>query len=172
MSSRRGFTLIELLVVMAIIGLLSSIALASLNTARAKARDARRAADLAEVRKALELYYHDHEEYPAAPCGYDCSGYSLSYAGTWDTLATELSPYLSEMPKDPLNSGNCPPWGARCYTYAYGNVGKSTFPAQYDLVAQFETPHPQRCALRQYRYLFNTGMWCGPYTGQLYDASL
>ncbi|OGI76528.1 hypothetical protein A3C67_01790 [Candidatus Nomurabacteria bacterium RIFCSPHIGHO2_02_FULL_42_19] len=40
MKNSRGFTLIELLVVVAIIGLLSSIVMSSLNSARTKAKDA------------------------------------------------------------------------------------------------------------------------------------
>ena len=47
--SSRGFTLIELLVVIAIIGMLSSVILASLNTARSKSRDARRLEDLKQI---------------------------------------------------------------------------------------------------------------------------
>jgi prepilin-type N-terminal cleavage/methylation domain-containing protein len=54
-SAKRGFTLIELLVVIAIIGILSSVVIASMNSARAKSRDARRVSDMLEVQKAVAL---------------------------------------------------------------------------------------------------------------------
>lgn len=63
-----AFTLIELLVVISIIGLLSSVVFASIGSARAKARDARRMSDMNEIAKALELYYADHGAYPITNC--------------------------------------------------------------------------------------------------------
>lgn len=62
----RGFTLIELLVVIAIIGILSSIVLASLNSARLKSRDARRIADIKQLQLALQLYYDANTDYPTS----------------------------------------------------------------------------------------------------------
>ncbi|PIQ91402.1 MAG: type II secretion system protein GspG [Parcubacteria group bacterium CG11_big_fil_rev_8_21_14_0_20_39_22] len=65
LKTKRGFTLIELLVVIAIIGILSSVVLASLNTARQKARDARRIADIKQIQTALELYFDSEGNYPS-----------------------------------------------------------------------------------------------------------
>lgn len=66
MKPHRGFTLIELLVVIAIIGLLASVVMASLNSARAKARDTRRISDFKQVQNALILYYDKYGAYPNA----------------------------------------------------------------------------------------------------------
>ncbi len=64
MNKSKGFTLIELLVVIAIIGLLASVVLLALNSARAKSRDAKRLADMKQVATAMELYFNDNYTYP------------------------------------------------------------------------------------------------------------
>lgn len=90
-GTRTGFTLIELLVVIAIIGILSSVVLASLNSARKKGRDARRVADLKQLQLALELNYDASGSYPATG------------TGVASTSLTDLvtNGYIATMPSDP-----------------------------------------------------------------------
>ena len=64
MNQNKGFTLIEMLVVVAIIGLLSSVVLTGLGSARVKARDARRLSDIRHIQNALEIFYSDADRYP------------------------------------------------------------------------------------------------------------
>ena len=61
---KKGFTLVELMVVIAVIGILAGVALVSLNTSRAKARDVQRKTNIASVQRALEMAYADCGFYP------------------------------------------------------------------------------------------------------------
>lgn len=97
-KSFRGFTLIELLVVIAIIGILSSIVLASLNTARQKSRDARRVADIKQIQLAMQLYYDASSTYPSA-------------------LSELATTYIATVPSDPV--------GQVAYPYERLNSGAS-----------------------------------------------
>ena len=83
----RAFTLIELLVVIGIIGLLSSIVLASLGTAKQRGRDSRRISDIKQLQLALELYYDANSAYPLA----------------LDTSLTGPG-YIPTIPKDPKSN--------------------------------------------------------------------
>ena len=99
-KNKRGFTLIELLVVIAIIGLLSTLSILALNQARARARDARRVADVAQIRTALEMYYNDMNNYPATATG----GTAITTSGSATTT------YLTKIPvpPTPVDGASCP----------------------------------------------------------------
>ncbi len=78
----KGFTLIELLVVISIIGVLSSVVLASLNTARAKGRDATRKQQMIQLRNSLEIYFAANGSYPSTGGAYFTSHVSGQPFGT------------------------------------------------------------------------------------------
>ncbi|MBL1434018.1 type II secretion system protein [Candidatus Wolfebacteria bacterium] len=112
---KRGFTLIELLVVIAIIGMLSSVVLASLNTARESARDAKRKQDLKQIQVAMELYYNDNNVFPGetwcdsskGSAGTSCSSVNGTDWTASSAIYSALVPnYISKLPVDPTNLGN------------------------------------------------------------------
>jgi len=130
----KGFTLIELLVVIAIIGILSSVVLASLNTVRAKARDAKRAEEMHSIYLAINLYYDQYGCLPGTT-GSSCAGagsYSEGNAGGWDYSSQggfmtflKTAGFISNVPVDPINNmtGDGNPAGTysfRYYCYSYG----------------------------------------------------
>ena len=72
---KTGFTLIELMVVVLIIMLLAGVIVVNVDTARQKARDQKRIADMETVALALQAFYADNHYYPT-PGGYasQCGG--------------------------------------------------------------------------------------------------
>jgi len=103
--NKKGFTLIELLIVVAIIGLLSTLAVVSLGSARVKARDSKRLADLKQLQTALELYYTDQNSYPTgSSVSLGDTTHACLNASGWTTVGCS-SPYMGAVPTDP-KSGN------------------------------------------------------------------
>lgn len=82
---KEGFTLIELLVVISIIGLLSSVVLASLQEARVRAQYKAFDQELLQLTNALELYRTDNGEYPP----------SSTFINTSVLVSTYLTDYIS-----------------------------------------------------------------------------
>lgn len=137
--------MIELLIVIAIIGILSSVIMVSLNGGRIKARDAKRIDALRNIASMLDVYFQEQGHYPvraswvgdcANPSGTNWIPDSGSY--TWSDA------FISQVPRDPARA--CPsvyPYNAsddRASTkYAY----KSTDAAGsgYELMARLEDPN-------------------------------
>lgn len=137
-SYNKGFTLIELLVVIAIIGLLSSIVLASLNTARVKARNAKRFSDFRQIQIALDAYYNDHGSYPPPyPAGWSgvdtggCNGNAGNGTASGPTAYIQgLTPtYISVLPVDPAQQA------ADCTGYLYNSNGVDYAFLDHNIVA-------------------------------------
>lgn len=99
---KKSFTLIELLIIIVILGLLSALISGNIINSLQKGRDARRKNDLAQIQRALELYYQDNQSYVtgAFPFG---GGLCLTNCNVNDKV------YMRKVPNDP-NSTN---------TYAY-----------------------------------------------------
>jgi len=134
---KKGFTLIELLVVIAIIGLLSTLAVVALNSARAKARDAKRVADIKQVQTALELYYNDAEGYPVQTiadlgtsvtvlCWADeCTeGTDCGFLAAAANCATGATTYMGLVPENPEPNG---------IDYAYDATAASDYTIEFEL---------------------------------------
>lgn len=137
---KTGFTLIELLVVISIIGILSTVAMTSLNGARKKSRDARRNSEIEQIGKALELYYADKGYYPlSGGATSPNSGWSNSNDTSWSSLQSDLAPYMASLPQDPTNTATGWAGGSGTYTYTYYSRNYGCAQQWYMIVYRLES---------------------------------
>lgn len=102
----RGFTFIEILVVVTIIGLLTAAGAVSYSQFTKSSRDAKRKADLEQIRAAAELYKSNNDSYPLSGSG--VGKISLLTCSTGSLTDSGGNIYLSKLPNDPKCISNSP----------------------------------------------------------------
>jgi prepilin-type N-terminal cleavage/methylation domain-containing protein len=118
MRKVKGFTLIELLIVVAIIAILAAIAVPNFLEAQVRSKVSRVKADQRSLATAIEAYYVDNNEYPAAKTGDSAANGGVDSASAQDvytfavqngsgtaanllTLTTPIA-YITSYPADPF----------------------------------------------------------------------
>lgn len=124
MLIRRGFTLVELLIVVIILAILAAIVIPQFAASTDDARFAAADTTLASMRSALDLYYQQHGEYPAAKAagaGFGAANTASAFvdqlalftdadgnASLTKTSTFKYGPYMrqSAVPKEPLTDSS------------------------------------------------------------------
>lgn len=165
-KSRSGFTIVEILVVIVIIAILAAIVIVSYNGIQARNRDAQRKTDIANIIKALELYYADNGEYPLSTVATGSSindNWYSSNDGSWQMLRNKLETgkYIDRLPSDPVNTPSTSMISTSSYGYAL-YVNKTTYCGlsnghMYVLVYKFEASkreqnHDGECGINPLSY--------------------
>ena len=132
-KTQSGFTLLELLVVLAIIGLIASIIVIALSTARSKSRDAKRAGDVRQIMNAMEQYRIANNYYPTGTLSLVSvgDGINLDNALSVNNAADFVPQYIAFLPIAPLPAdGDCSPdpgYGNNNYWYSVEDDGSNYY---------------------------------------------
>jgi prepilin-type N-terminal cleavage/methylation domain-containing protein len=116
-NAKKGFTLIELLVVIAIIGILTTIVVASLNTARVKSRDTGRVQAVRQVRNALQVFFSTNGYFPAGDETTLAAALVPTYISSIGTPTGDTIKYQAL--SNPATGGACNS-GTNCQSYHIG----------------------------------------------------
>lgn len=136
--------MVELLIVIVVIAILATISVVAYTGVQARARNSQRSQDIAQLAKALELYYNDNGQYPASSGSTTINAaWSTTADSSWSTVVTALSTYMGKVPSDPRSTPNVSGMYLNGYSYDYFSYhtycGSSTTSRQmYLLVYRLE----------------------------------
>ena len=115
--NKKAFTLVEMVVVIAVIGILTTIAVVAVQNSRRGVRDAKRVADIKQIQTALKLYYNNVGSYPELAS--ITASNSIQYNGIV---------YMSDFPQAPTPAdGDC---NSSNNEYAYLPIGTNNLSYQ------------------------------------------
>lgn len=132
-----GNRALEYFVVCSIVVLMSVVSFFALQDILAHTRDAQRLGDMATLRTALELYHTDYGAYPYI------GEWVNSAASSWIKLGEALRPYLTTMPRDPINDVRERVERTGAFNYSYVSIARNDTAAKkegYLLVFRLEQP--------------------------------
>ncbi len=115
-NANAGFSFIELLTVIAIIGILAVVIVPSLMKSRKKGGDMERIQALQQIADALELYYADHRQYPAANEAWGVNNaHGNQNNDNAEKFLDELEPYIKGVDAKKFLLGGSTQWGSFFY---------------------------------------------------------
>lgn len=119
--SEQGFTLVELLIVVIILAIMSAIAIPQFSSSTEDAKVSSLETNLAELRAAVELYYHQHNSrYPGVYAETDGTTATATAAAAQTAFIAQLTQYTDSNGKVA---------GVKNATYKYGPyIKKATLP--------------------------------------------
>ena len=147
MSSKKGFSLIEILVVIAILGIISAIAIPSYRDYNIKSKLSRGVFFLKECQKKITNYYLEYDEFPDTVCGVDANNTEsigdgvleeISYE-TWSDDGTEKAAiYVAFSPSiiSEASESNLSP--STVYNLTWYDIESDTFKS---LCGQYDSSH-------------------------------
>jgi len=134
MRKTGGFTLVELLVVIGIMMVLTTITVSQFTTARLRAADVQRKADLTSLSRALLAYFNDFGSFPS----------SITFGGTL-VNETDGYVYMKVLPRENYQTRGVPEY---CYVVDVNRV-------RFALFAKLEVSSDPDCVAPVYEHSGN-----------------
>ncbi len=156
-QKHKGFTMIEVVVAVAIIALLASVVILSIQEIKKKSRDAQRYSDMSNIELALRLYKDSNGEYPTtnneqrSVCTNGTDPTARDITGPNGYIPNLAPTYLPVLPVDPSNCND----SGSVHGYFYRSNG-TDYKFAIDFAAEkgsecepgkkFDDPYPGRDA--------------------------